>query len=45
MSEKKVIAVVGLNVYDVLNHEWLIVTRDAFEQLTARLGEAEEKSA
>jgi large subunit ribosomal protein L4 len=45
LPQVKVIALVGLNVYDVLNHEWLVVTREAFEQLTARLGDAEEKSA
>lgn len=45
LPNAKVIAAVGLNVYDVLNHDWLVVTRDAFEQLAARLGDAEEKSA
>jgi large subunit ribosomal protein L4 len=45
LPQVKVIATVGLNVYDVLNHEWLVITRDALEQLSARLGDAEEKSA
>ncbi len=34
----KVIPTAGLNVYDVLGHVHLIVTRDALEQLAARLG-------
>jgi ribosomal protein L4 len=34
----------GLNVYDVLKHATLVLTRDALEQLAARLGPAEEAS-
>lgn len=36
----KVLPAVGLNVYDVLNHQHLIMTREALEQVAARLGEA-----
>jgi large subunit ribosomal protein L4 len=36
----KVLLVGGVNVYDVLKHATLIMTRDALEQLAARLGEA-----
>ena len=36
----KVLLVGGLNVYDVLKHATLIMTRDALEQLAQRLGEA-----
>jgi large subunit ribosomal protein L4 len=36
----KVILVGGINVYDVLNHATLVLTREALEQLVARLGEA-----
>ena len=35
----KVLQVAGLNVYDVLGHSHLLVTRAALEQLVARLGE------
>jgi large subunit ribosomal protein L4 len=34
----KVILAAGLNVYDVLGHASLIMTRDAMEQVAARLG-------
>jgi large subunit ribosomal protein L4 len=34
----KVILVGGLNVYDVLAHPHLVVTREAMEQLAVRLG-------
>ena len=36
----KVLLVGGLNVYDVLKHATLVMTREAVEQLAARLGEA-----
>jgi len=36
----KTILVGGLNVYDVLKHATLVITREALEQLVARLGEA-----
>ena len=35
----KVLQVAGLNVYDVLGHSHLLVTRAALEQLVTRLGE------
>jgi large subunit ribosomal protein L4 len=35
----KVLQVAGLNVYDVLGHSHLLLTRAALEQLVARLGE------
>lgn len=35
----KVIVAGGLNVYDVLAHPWLVVTREAMEQVAARLGD------
>src|SRR5262249_29133158 len=35
----KVILAAGLNVYDVLGHANLIMTRDAMEQVAARLGD------
>jgi ribosomal protein L4 len=37
----KVLPVGALNVYDVLKHATLVVTRDALEQLVVRLGDAE----
>ena len=41
LAKVKVLPVLGLNVYDVLKHQTLIITRDALEQLSARLtGEA-----
>ena len=40
LPKVKVLLVGGLNVYDVLKHATLIITRDALEQLAARLGEA-----
>jgi large subunit ribosomal protein L4 len=36
----KVLLVGGLNVYDVLKHATLVLTREALEQLAARLGGA-----
>ena len=35
----------GLNVYDVLRHERLVVTRPALDALHARLGAAEKAEA
>ena len=41
LAKVKVILVGGLNVYDVLKHATLVMTRDALEQVAARLtGEA-----
>ena len=40
LPKVKVLPVVGFNVYDVLNHATLVMTRDALEHLAARLGEA-----
>lgn len=40
-----VIRAEGLNVYDVLRHRQLLVTRAALEQLEQRLGAGEEKEA
>jgi len=37
----KTLLVGGFNVYDVLKHATLVMTRDALEHLAARLGEAE----
>jgi large subunit ribosomal protein L4 len=28
----------GLNVYDILKHEWLMITKDALTTIEARLG-------
>ena len=28
----------GLNVYDILKHEWLMITQDALKTIEARLG-------
>jgi large subunit ribosomal protein L4 len=39
----KVLVAGGLNVYDVLGHAKLVVTRDALEQLAARLGDGAEE--
>lgn len=42
-----VLRVAGLNVYDVLRHQRLLVTRDALDAIHARLGDApaqEERS-
>lgn len=36
----KVVPVVGLNVYDVLAHQHLVMTREALELIAARLGAA-----
>jgi large subunit ribosomal protein L4 len=36
----KVLPLGGLNVYDVLKHATLVITRDALEQLAQKLGEA-----
>jgi large subunit ribosomal protein L4 len=36
----KVLLAGGLNVYDVLKHQTLVLTREALEQLVGRLGEA-----
>ncbi len=36
----KVLPLGGLNVYDVLKHATLVMTRDALQQLAAKLGEA-----
>ncbi len=41
----KVILAAGLNVYDVLGHATLIVTREAMEQLSSRLGDAAQPAA
>jgi ribosomal protein L4 len=35
----KVILAAGLNVYDVLGHANLIMTREAMEQVATRLGD------
>jgi large subunit ribosomal protein L4 len=40
LAKVKVILVAGLNVYDVLKHHTLVITRDALEQLVGRLGDA-----
>ena len=41
LAKVKVLPVGGLNVYDVLKHQTLVITRDALEQLATRLtGEA-----
>jgi ribosomal protein L4 len=34
----KIILAAGLNVYDVLGHASLVMTRDAMEQVATRLG-------
>src|SRR5262249_55588666 len=36
----KVLVAGGLNVYDILKHATLVMTRDALEHIAARLGEA-----
>jgi large subunit ribosomal protein L4 len=42
LAKVKVLPLGGLNVYDVLKHATLVITRDALEQLATRLtGEAE----
>ena len=41
----KVLLASGLNVYDVLRHATLVVTRDALTALVARLGDAAEGTA
>lgn len=41
----KVILAAGLNVYDVLGHATLILTREAMEQVAARLGEGAAEPA
>jgi len=41
LAKVKVLPVLGLNVYDVLKHKTLIITRDALEQLAARLSTGE----
>lgn len=41
----KVILASGLNVYDVLGHATLILTREAMEQVAARLGDAGSEPA
>ena len=41
----KVLLAAGLNVYDVLGHTTLLVTREAMEQIAARLGEEPARSA
>jgi large subunit ribosomal protein L4 len=41
LARIKVILVGGLNVYDVLKHQTLVITRDALEQLVGRLGDSE----
>jgi large subunit ribosomal protein L4 len=38
-----VLPIQGLNVYDVLNHDTLVLTKDAVEALHARFGEAPKK--
>jgi large subunit ribosomal protein L4 len=38
----KVILAGGLNVYDVLGHATLIMTREAMEQVAARLGDPDQ---
>jgi large subunit ribosomal protein L4 len=40
----KAIVAGGLNVYDVLKHATLVMTRDALEQVAARLGDGEARS-
>ena len=34
----QVLPVEGLNVYDILKHRNLVLTKDAVEKITARLG-------
>jgi large subunit ribosomal protein L4 len=41
----KVLLVGGFNVYDVLKHETLVLTRDALEALARRLGDGAEKAS
>ena len=41
----KVLLACGLNVYDVLGHHHLVVTRPALEQIVARLGAGAENAA
>jgi len=41
----KVLLAGGFNVYDVLKHQTLVLTRDALEQLAARLGDGPEKAS
>ena len=36
----KVLPVAGLNVYDILGHATLVLTRDALDGVVARLGDA-----
>jgi large subunit ribosomal protein L4 len=40
LPKVKVLLAGGLNVYDVLKHATLVMTRDALEQVATRLGEA-----
>jgi large subunit ribosomal protein L4 len=40
LPKVKVLLVGGINVYDVLKHATLVITRDALDQLVTRLGEA-----
>jgi len=40
LPHARVLCAAGLNVYDVLGHAQLVITRPALEQLVARLGDA-----
>ena len=39
LPKVKVLLVGGLNVYDMLKHRTLILTREALDQIVGRLGE------
>jgi len=41
LAKVKVLPLLGLNVYDVLKHKTLVITRDALEQLASRLSTGE----
>jgi large subunit ribosomal protein L4 len=45
LPEVKVLLTGGLNVYDVLKHKTLVLTREALDQLIERLGEGAHDSA
>src|SRR5258706_13520180 len=42
LQKAKYLATEGLNVYDILDHETLVLSRATVEAVTARLGEASE---
>ena len=45
LPQVKVLSVAGLNVYDVLGHRHLVLTRTALEHLVVHLGGTAEERA